>query len=341
MRTGKFISNWEIFSQQIVRDFETNLLSLLAYPLQVLTARTARNGRSRCRAAFRAYFRAGHHQEKDVSALVKARTRVGEKWGLPRDEIAISEMGTLFAGTSNAIPTLYWLFCFVFSDPKLLQDLRNEVSTTVERRGDTECVMDVRKFSQYCPLLVSAYQETMRVMSSHTGNRRVLHDTILKYEGEGPDAKGAREYLLKKGFMLNMPTGIAHNSLETWGPSANVFDARRFLPRDDADGLSDAMKEQDKLQKKAYFPFGGGRHLCPGRHFVFAEGLGTIATLVLGYEIRGEDGGVLKMPLKRQQTMCDGTKKPVGEEARMKMRIRRRPGWEKIQWSFLVGAEGE
>lgn len=141
--------------------------------------------------------------------------------------------------------------------------------------------------------------------------------------------------------MLNMPTGIAHNSPETWGPTANVFDPRRFLPRDDTDADSDAIKEQKKLQKKAYFPFGGGRHLCPGRHFVFAEGLGTIATLVLGYEITCEDGGMFKMPIKRQQLMCDGTKNPVGEEAQMKIRIKRRAGWEKIQWNFLVGAEGE
>lgn len=340
MRIGKFIFNGG-YPANKVRDFETNLLPLLVYPFPALTARTACNGRARCQAALRAYFHAKHHHEKDVSALVKARARVGVKWGLHPDEIAISELGTLFAGTSNAIPTLFWFFCFVFSDPKLIQDLQKELSAIVEKKRDTESVMDIRKFPQHCPLLISSYQETMRLMSSHTGNRRVLHDTILNYEGEGPNSKGSRTYLLKKGFMLNMPTGIAHNSPETWGPNANVFDARRFIPRDDTDADSDVMKEQEKLQKKAYFPFGGGRHLCPGRHFVFAEGLGTIATLVLGYEITGEDGGMLKMPIKRQQSMCDGTKKPVGEEAKMKIRIKRRAGWEKTKWSFIVGAEGE
>lgn len=317
------------------------MLSLLAYPFPDWTARTASNGRARCQAAFRAYYHAGHHLEKDVSALVKGRVSVGEKWGLHPDEIAISELGTLFAGTSNAIPTLYWFFCFVFSDPKLIQDLQKELCAIVKMKGDLECVIDVRKFSQHCPLLVSTYQETMRLMSSHTGNRRVLQDTVVRYEGEGPDARGARTYLLKKGVTLNMPTGIAHNSTETWGPTANVFDARRFLSRDASEVESGEMKELEKLQKKAYFPFGGGRSLCPGRHFVFAEGLGTIAALVLGYEISREDGSIFTMPIKRQQNMTDGTKKPVGKEARMNIRIKRRAGWEKIRWSYKVGAEGE
>ncbi|KAI9818750.1 MAG: hypothetical protein M1827_007570 [Pycnora praestabilis] len=322
-------------------DFETNILPLMAYPYPALTARKAYNGRARIQTALRAYFNAGHYNDEDVSAMVKGRARVGAKWGLPIDEVAISELGTLFASTSNASPTLFWMFCFVFSDPKLIQDLQKELSAVVEKNGDTECVIDIRKFSQHCPLLVSSYQETMRLMSAHTGNRFVLADTVLKYEGEGPDAKGARTYLLKKGFMLNVPSSIAHNSPEVWGPTVNVYDARRFLKRDETDADSDVTKDQKKLQKTAYFPFGGGRSLCPGRHFVFAEALGTVAALVLGYEITGEDGDTLKMPIKRQQNMSDGTKKPVGEEAKMRIQIRRRVGWEKINWSFVVGAKDE
>ena len=317
------------------------MLPLLAYPCLALTARTAYKGRARIQAALRAYYHAGHHNGEDCSAFVKARARVGLRWGLPLDEVAISELGTLSAATSNAIPFVYWTFCFIFSDAKLIQDIQNELSAIVEKIGDRECLLDIRKFAEHCPLFVSSYQETMRLTSVHTGNRFVLADTLLECEDEGPDAKGTHKYLLKKGVMLNMPSAIAHMAPETWGTSANVFDPRRFLKSDKTDAASNVTQEQEKLQKQAYFPFGGGRHLCPGRHYLFAEALGTIAALLLGYEITGEDGGTLTMPVMRPQTIVDGTKKPVGEQAKMKIRIRRRPGWERSKWSFIVGAKDE
>lgn len=320
----------------IARDFENNMLPLRAYPLPWLTAHRAYKNRARVQHALCAYFRAGHHAEDDVSALVKARARVGFKWGLPIDDVAVSEVGTLFAGTSNASPTLFWMFCFIWSDATLVEDLRTELSAILEKRSDTGYVIDIRKFPQHCPLLVSAYQETMRLTSVHTGNRFVHSDTVLKYDGEGPDGKGARSYLLQKGYMLNMPSSIGHNAQEIWGPTAGLFDPRRFIKQGE-----DITKEQEKLQKKVYFPFGGGRHLCPGRHFVFAEALGTVAALVLGYDITGEDGERLKMPLMRSQRVNDGTRKPVEENGNLKIRIKRKAGLEMVQWKFVAGAKSE
>jgi cytochrome P450 len=54
---------------------------------------------------------------------------------------------------------------------------------------------------------------------------------------------------------------------------------------------------EDRVPKKAYFPFSGGKHLCPGMHFAFAEILGTTAALVLGIDILGIDGKLLEVPI--------------------------------------------
>jgi hypothetical protein len=40
--------------------------------------------------------------------------------------------------------------------------------------------------------------------------------------------------------------------------------------------LGNTAKEVDREQKRAYSPFGGGRHLFPERNFAFAEILGTV-----------------------------------------------------------------
>jgi len=58
-------------------------------------------------------------------------------------------------------------------------------------------------------------------------------------------------------------------------------------------------KVDDELRKAGYIPFGGGKHLCPGRNIAFAEILGTLAALLLGFEVRGTDGGLIQVPSRR------------------------------------------
>ena len=99
--------------------------------------------------------------------------------------------------------------------------------------------------------------------------------------------------------MLNLPSANVHMAPETWGPTAHLLHPRRSLTGDKLNADSNMTKDQETLQKQAYLPFGGGRHLYPGRHYVFAEALDTIAALLLGYEITGEDGGTLKMSVMR------------------------------------------
>ena len=49
-------------------------------------------------------------------------------------------------------------------------------------------------------------------------------------------------------------------------------------------------REQEKLQRRAYTPFGGGKNLCPGRHAAANETLSFVAMVVLAFEVEREDG---------------------------------------------------
>jgi cytochrome P450 len=49
-------------------------------------------------------------------------------------------------------------------------------------------------------------------------------------------------------------------------------------------------------QEQGYFPFGGGKHSCPGRSYAFVQTLAIVMALIGRFDIRGEDGGLVKVP---------------------------------------------
>jgi cytochrome P450 len=172
-------------------------------------------------------------------------------------------------------------------------------------------------------------------------NRVVTQDTTVS------DANGT-QYLLKSGAVLQIPTSVLQTSPEVWGPSAGSFDPRRFLKTGNGsgtiviDGEEKAKgKEEEKMQKKAYFPFSGGQHKCPGRHFATAEHLAMVAMLVLGFEITTLDGKEIAVPRNRegQRGISSGVGKPNDEFMRLQVKVERRRGWEDVTWRFKVADE--
>jgi len=147
---------------------------------------------------------------------------------------------------------------------------------------------------------------------------------------------GKTSYLLTKGTDVMMPSGISHLSTKAWGPNATEFDARRFLRPEDKEVLDEKEKEQEKARKRAYFPFGGGKHLCPGRNFAFAEILGMIAVLVMGFDVKSTDGGLIRIPDLRNAKIGEASGKPYpGKGDKMGAKIERRKEWEDVVWKFV------
>ena len=78
-------------------------------------------------------------------------------------------------------------------------------------------------------------------------------------------------------------------------------------------------------------PFGGGKHLCPGRNFAFAEILGMMTVLLLGFEVRGVTEKFLQMPTPK---FGEAVPKPLDNGAGGSVGIERRNGWENVEWRF-------
>lgn len=182
--------------------------------------------------------------------------------------------------------------------------------------------MDVSGLNRRCPLLVSVWQETMRMANVVVSSRAVLEDTLLN-----------DTYLLKKGSVVQIPARIMHNDSSIWGPDADIFNGRRFL----SSSAQKFTREQKKTQKTGFIPFGGGVALCPGRHFATTEVLGITAAVVMGCEVTMADGsGALRVPSARKQTMSIAVLQP---EEEIEVLIKRRKGFEGVSWTFDV--EGE
>jgi cytochrome P450 len=134
--------------------------------------------------------------------------------------------------------------------------------------------------------------------------------------------------------VIQLPSGIAHSSPAIWGASAAAFDPYRFHP-----STKDALdKDTRKMQKDGFFPFGGGKHLCPGRHLATMEVLGFIAGLCMSWDFEGSGpGGKIVLPEKRFQKLGTAVRKPVND---VSVKIRKREGWERTTIAFGHGMAG-
>ncbi|KAK2672903.1 Cytochrome P450, E-class, group IV [Fusarium oxysporum f. sp. vasinfectum] len=125
----------------------------------------------------------------------------------------------------------------------------------------------------------------------------------------------------------NSPAGVAHYEDNVWGADVKVFNPERFL------ASAKGSAEEERKRKAAYIPFGGGRHLCPGRNLAFAEIIGFASALLLGFEIEavGMRFGDVKM-LGPQ--LAGGTVRPERYGAGLGAEIAMREGWEDVEWRF-------
>ncbi|EXA30260.1 hypothetical protein FOVG_18350 [Fusarium oxysporum f. sp. pisi HDV247] len=134
-------------------------------------------------------------------------------------------------------------------------------------------------------------------------------------------------YILKKDTDLQLPAGVAQYEDSVWGADVNVFNPERFLPS------SKGSTEDERKRKAAYIPFGGGRHLCPGRNLALAEIIGFASALLLGFEIEAVGMGFGNVKMLGPQ-LAGGTVRPERYGAGLGAEIAMRQGWEDVEWRF-------
>ncbi|KAH7312697.1 cytochrome P450 [Stachybotrys elegans] len=275
------------------------------------------SARSGLNKRLNAYYAARHDEGDDVSDLIQKRAVKLREFGF-QDEDWGEELILPWVGSTNTIPVSFWIFVHLFTNPDYLSRVRAEFEAILDRKeGPHGPVVSINvdhlesgKVEKTIPFLNAIWLEALRFYLHNVGIRRIMSDVSIK-DGDG------REYLLKKGVNIQWPPMVLHFLDSAWGTDAETFDPERFL---------NVPASVDKLRRGANVPFGGGKHLCPGRRFAMSEVLGLIGAVALGFDVKG-----LILPESRDP--------PVGHAPRVAVlhpgfKLSRRKGWEDVTFEF-------
>lgn len=296
-------------------EFESGLMSVLIGLLPSITARRPVAARGRVARAFEAYYRAGGAEK--ASVLARLRYQTGVDNGLSLEDIARFEVGGSIAILVNTVPAAFWTLFFLSSHPGLLEDIRKEIDACViPTDGGATRIVDITTLKSSCPLLLSAYQETLRHRSMGTSVREVMQDTHLD------------RWLLKKGAMLQIPSRVIHQDAALWGSDVAEFDPRRFL----------AENKANRARDVCFRAFGGGKTLCPGRHFATNEVLAVVAVFVARLDMKAAGGGKWEMPTSQNTNVAAVVMEP---DVDVDVEITLREGMEGVKWEVRLDGEGD
>ncbi|KAI1650849.1 cytochrome P450 [Daldinia loculata] len=291
-------------------DFDHGLGSLLMNIVPSVTARRAYTGREKLSAALLTYLEAGRHKSSG-SKIVQKRVDIALKHGWAMPAIAREELSFLFAGIVNATTSTFWILLHLYADPALLATARQELESVLSARTNKPSYnLRVTDLRDGCPVLVAVYRECLRLGSDTYSTRVVKEDHLL-----------ANRYFLKKNAVVQIAGGVIHADQRIWGADVFNFNPGRFLDKtnsnSDAEALSpEASSKPRQKQSNAFHPaafraFGGGKTLCPGRHFAMNEILAFVALVVLQFDMKPGRGGKIEVPPKNDGVLPVHILEPV------------------------------
>ncbi|KAI3325316.1 cytochrome P450 [Xylariaceae sp. AK1471] len=231
-------------------DLQILLLTLLMFLLPKLFFPKLFRARGLAASAMIEYMRKVGHET--ASGLVRKRYKHHlDRFGLSVEDIARGELRNTFAVLSNLTPCAFGVLYRVYSDDQVLANVCQELSILArESYGPGSEISNSVKLAgmrTYCPMLLNAFQETLRYLAVNP-RPRVLIDNVL-LDGH---------ILIKKGSMFIIPALVRHSSVPVWGNDPGESN-HRFAPK--------AASGRKKPNRVAFRAFGGGHVLCPGRHF--------------------------------------------------------------------------
>ena len=263
-------------------DFDFGIGGLLVGVVPEITASKAYRGREKIVAALTKYFEAGYQEYG--SKLARDRAKVDRQYGLSMEMTARSALSFFFAAIINTTTITFWMSLRFFAEPSLLEKARAEMANAIAEseklHGAQTWSIDI--FKNNCTTMSDVFQETLRLGSENFSTRLVKEDTML-----------ADKYFLKKGSVVQVSGGIIHADKSIWGDDADAFNPHRFA----------GGKRAANVHPAAFRGFGGGKTLCPGRHFATTEILMLVSLIINTLEMTGVDGGVPLVPPKNDRVL--------------------------------------
>lgn len=215
--------------------------------------------------------------------------------GMMDDEAIAAEDFSLIANASYNVKTLsFYIIAEVFNDPTLYKRVEPEfdgmVTNPLPSRDSTKSVQILTEplhidIARVCssPLLQSVYAEILRLRVSAFLSRSPAQDNT-SYD-LGP-------YALKDDGQALLLLPMAHRNPELWKPERQQqplekFWGDRFLDKSD-DGT--VRFSTESLQENAWFPYGGGVFICPGKQLAKQQMLAATVIFSAYFEMDMVDG---------------------------------------------------
>ncbi|GAP82401.1 putative cytochrome P450 [Rosellinia necatrix] len=261
------------------------------------------------------------------SKFMRARHEYGQSIRpLPEDTKAWEKMGIMFAANANLLPIMFWYLFEALKSHDLQQRMIEEIRTCVSpgAPGAPDVGLDIGSLLEK-PLMQSAYAETLRLRVAIALPRICEHSDF--------DLMG---YRIKKNQLLVVLTWPVLKDEAAWRQSGrppwkkglDEFWADRFLvPKQATKGeghvAGDPPEYEYSLRGMSgrFLSYGGGQHLCPGRHYAKHQLIGTVAFLLSQYELE------LSHPAKSHEVQPDMRWFPSGSlppNKKVSFRIRRK-----------------
>lgn len=305
--------------------FERDLKWLLLDVVPFVTAKEAHQARQRLSKGFLRYYEEKQHLQ--ASAVVQQRFKVAVKFGQPLPIIAAFDVGLLFGVLANAIPTVFWMLVYVYTNPDLLANVLEETAPMVSNADSTFAVhlRSDAHLRKTCPMLTSTFHEVLRhISSSLSSGRYVLEDTMISPTPTSSNPH-PRSFLLRAGSSVQLPASSIHYSTlpsSPYSPNPTEFDPSRFSDL--------SLPEPERNMNGDFRAFGGGTTLCPGRKFAYMEIIGFVTMFVNLFELEGLSG----VPTQEVSRIAMAVSKPVQD---VSVRLTRRPGTVGKKLQVLVG----
>jgi len=208
------------------------------------------------------------------SRVMRARTKYLSSLGITAETKVAADFGFIFGLASNAIPSACWMLLHIL-DPNGDKTLLPRVMTELKTAQNSDGGLNVPHLISL-PLLQSIFQEILRLYVDALVARDIHDDLILPFED------GKTSMVFRKGTAILAPSYISHRDESSWEAPGDGFYAERFLRQDPETG--EGVFSMTGTAGR-FFPFGGGKTICPGRVFAKQEVLAAVAMTLLQFEI--------------------------------------------------------
>jgi len=231
------------------------------------------------------------------SRINRARQLFYRKKNLPVRAWSGLDLGMMFGISSNAIPAAGWMLMHILDSRRAENEARHEptlydhIMSELRECQNQDRTLDIPRLVNQ-PILLSTLHEILRIYVDNLVSREVPTDLTLPLSHASTPSTSKeqpqRSLFVRAGSQIMLPTYPAHMNVETWQapdqPPPHVFFPYRFLTAPPTATASDKPTFTTAPYNGMFFPFGGGKTMCPGRVFAKQEIIASVAMVLLAFE---------------------------------------------------------